>query len=90
MTPQDNSTVTINMHARREVAWWLAMTRALLPDCQAAHVLRKMIVRAQRSLRCWTSMTNEESAEMLPYLGCAVERQRHVHKLRKRGVAELF
>lgn len=65
------------------------MTRTLLPDNQAAHVLRKMVVRAQRSWLCWSSLMNEESSDM-PYLSCAVNRQRHIHKLRKRGVQELF
>ncbi|KAI6184744.1 Rap-GAP domain-containing protein [Aphelenchoides bicaudatus] len=90
VTPQDNSSVTINMHAIREVACWCALSRILLPDEQAVHVLRKMIVRMQRSYRMCTSINNEESAETLPYLGCTLERQRHVHKLRRHGVAEQF
>lgn len=68
----------------------IAMSRALLPDCKAQHVLQKMVVRTQRSWRCWSSMTSEESVDSLPYLSCAVERQRHIHKLRKRGIAEPF
>jgi hypothetical protein len=90
VTPQDDSTVTLNIHSKKEIGCWLAMSRALLPDSQAAHVLRKIIVRAQRSLRCWSSELKEESSDTPPYLNCAIERQRHIHKLRKRGVTEPF
>ncbi|KAI6196352.1 hypothetical protein M3Y94_01098900 [Aphelenchoides besseyi] len=87
--PQDCQSVLINVHARREVACWMAMSRALLPDERAAHVVRKLAIRAQRALYIWHSLT-KESADNLPFVSNAVARQRHIHKIRRRGVAEPF
>uniref|UniRef100_A0A914C549 Rap-GAP domain-containing protein n=1 Tax=Acrobeloides nanus TaxID=290746 RepID=A0A914C549_9BILA len=50
VVPHDEETVCITLHARREIACWLAMTRAFLPDAQAVKVLRKMAIRAQLSV----------------------------------------
>ncbi|VDM25619.1 unnamed protein product [Toxocara canis] len=63
------------VHARREIASWLAMSRAFLPDQRAAHLIRKLVLRTQLSVNVWR---REEEEKGPPYIGLTVERLRAI------------
>lgn len=65
----------VTVHARREIASWLAMSRAFLPDQRAALLVRKLVLRAQLSMNVWR---REEEEKGPPYIGLTVERLRAI------------
>lgn len=76
--PQDDEHLLVAVHARKEIALWLAISRAFLPDQQAATIVRKLILRAQLSVNVWR---REEEEIGPPYIGLAVERLRAIRAL---------
>lgn len=70
--------MVVSVHSRNEIALWLAIRHAFLPDQQAAALIRKMILRAQLSVNVWRRAEEEKG---LPYLGLAVERLRAIREL---------
>uniref|UniRef100_A0A914ZTV8 Rap-GAP domain-containing protein n=1 Tax=Parascaris univalens TaxID=6257 RepID=A0A914ZTV8_PARUN len=75
VVPQDESHMLVTVHARREIASWLAMSRAFLPDQRAALLVRKLVLRAQLSVNVWR---REEEEKGPPYIGLTVERLRAI------------
>ncbi|KAH7723216.1 rap/ran-GAP family protein [Aphelenchoides avenae] len=89
VVPHDEETVVITLHARREIACWLAMTRAFLPDEQAVRVLRKMAIRAQLSVNVWRSLEDRRRNDRAaPYLSQAIDRLRRIDSLTEKGLEE--
>ncbi|KAL3994370.1 hypothetical protein ACH3XW_21460 [Acanthocheilonema viteae] len=78
VVPQDDEHLLVTVHARKEIALWLAISRAFLPDQQAAVLIRKLILRAQLSVNVWR---REEEEKGPPYIGLAVERLRAIRAL---------
>uniref|UniRef100_A0A158Q7U7 Rap-GAP domain-containing protein n=1 Tax=Elaeophora elaphi TaxID=1147741 RepID=A0A158Q7U7_9BILA len=78
VVPQDNEHLLVTVHARKEIALWLAISRAFLPDQQAAVLIRKLILRAQLSVNVWR---REEEEKGPPYIGLVVERLRAIRTL---------
>ncbi|CAG9532061.1 unnamed protein product [Cercopithifilaria johnstoni] len=78
VVPQDNEHLLVTVHARKEIALWLAISRAFLPDQQAAVLIRKLILRAQLSVNVWR---REEEEKGPPYIGLVVERLRAIRAL---------
>uniref|UniRef100_A0A8R1TKT6 Rap-GAP domain-containing protein n=1 Tax=Onchocerca volvulus TaxID=6282 RepID=A0A8R1TKT6_ONCVO len=78
VVPQDNEHLLVTVHSRKEIALWLAISRAFLPDQQAAILVRKLILRAQLSVNVWR---REEEEKGLPYIGLVVERLRAIRAL---------
>ncbi|KAI1709848.1 tuberin domain-containing protein [Ditylenchus destructor] len=89
VVPQDDDTVCVTLHACREIACWLAITRAFLPDKVAAQAIRKMAVRAQLSVNVWRGLDECSRNEALrPYLSQAVDRLRKIRTLKQKGIRE--
>ncbi|KAM3719628.1 Tuberin [Dirofilaria immitis] len=78
VVPQDNEHLLVTVHARKEIASWLAISRVFLRDQQAAILVRKLILRAQLSVNVWR---REEEEKGPPYVGLVVERLRAIRAL---------
>uniref|UniRef100_A0A915E5J2 Rap-GAP domain-containing protein n=1 Tax=Ditylenchus dipsaci TaxID=166011 RepID=A0A915E5J2_9BILA len=90
VVPHDEETILVSLHARKEIAAWLALTKAFLPDAVAVKALRKMAIRAQLAVNVWRSLEECLRNEKLrPYLSQAVDRLRRIQALKLKRVPEM-
>lgn len=83
--PLDESHMQIVIHTRQEIASWLSITRAFLPDEQAANFLKCLILRSQLSVNVW----RREDENGPPYIGLPVERMRAIRNFATMGTKQI-
>uniref|UniRef100_A0A7E4VET8 Rap-GAP domain-containing protein n=1 Tax=Panagrellus redivivus TaxID=6233 RepID=A0A7E4VET8_PANRE len=82
--PIDKETVSVKLHADPDVAYWISLSSVVLPDAEAIAIIRKLVLRVQRSIEVHkfeTARASGTSHQSTNCLSLAIERLHCIRRL---------